>query len=226
MCKARLIERGELFASASLSSRSTIAALLDRFIRDGQTILVHGYSRVITTALAYSTTRQHKKFNVIVTEGRPNCVGYVAAKQLRDKGVPVTIVTDAAVGYTMEKVDFVLLGAEGVVENGGVINKIGSFQVAMVASAMRKPVYVLAESYKFARLFPLTQADLPERKEDQRKFVPVEGPSFYKFDDSIEVENPVSDYTPPRFISLLFTDLGILTPAAVSDELIKLYYGE
>ncbi len=36
--------------------------------------------------------------------------------------------------------------------------------------------------------------------------------------------NPLCDYTPPEHITLLFTDLGILTPAAISDELIKLYY--
>lgn len=38
-----------------------------------------------------------------------------------------------------------------------------------------------------------------------------------------EVDNPTYDYTPPEYINLLFTDLGILTPSAVSDELIKLY---
>lgn len=36
-------------------------------------------------------------------------------------------------------------------------------------------------------------------------------------------EHPQSDYTPPSFITLLFSDLGILTPSAVSDELIRLY---
>jgi translation initiation factor 2B subunit (eIF-2B alpha/beta/delta family) len=35
--------------------------------------------------------------------------------------------------------------------------------------------------------------------------------------------NPMLDYTPPSYINLLFTDLGLLTPSAVSDELIKLY---
>lgn len=38
-----------------------------------------------------------------------------------------------------------------------------------------------------------------------------------------EVMNPSVDYTPPSYITLLFTNLGILTPSAVSDELIKLY---
>ena len=39
----------------------------------------------------------------------------------------------------------------------------------------------------------------------------------------LNLDNPTSDYTPPDFITLLFTDLGVLTTAAVSDELIKLY---
>ena len=68
---------------------------------------------------------------------------------------------------------------------------------------------------QFARLYPLNQNDLPlERK-------PVDfGPLMPA---TVKIENPSRDYTPPKFISLLFTDLGVLTPAAVSDELIQLY---
>jgi translation initiation factor eIF-2B subunit alpha len=42
--------------------------------------------------------------------------------------------------------------------------------------------------------------------------------------NTVRVDSPLFDYTPPAYISLLFTDLGTLTPSAVSDELIKLYY--
>jgi translation initiation factor 2B subunit (eIF-2B alpha/beta/delta family) len=55
------------------------------------------------------------------------------------------------------RVDLVLVGAEGVVENGGVINKLGTYQIALCAKALNKPFYVAAESYKFARLYPLNQ---------------------------------------------------------------------
>eukprot|EP00455_Lapot_gusevi_P042144 TRINITY_DN4964_c0_g1_i4.p1 TRINITY_DN4964_c0_g1~~TRINITY_DN4964_c0_g1_i4.p1 ORF type:complete len:119 (+),score=36.42 TRINITY_DN4964_c0_g1_i4:171-527(+) len=117
----------------------------------------------------------------------------------------------------MEKVDLVLMGAEGVVENGGIINLIGSYQIAMVAKALNKPFYVSAESYKFVRLFPLTQNELESSSTSgSQPFTDVQSP--------IQVMNPVCDYTPPAYITLLFTDLGILTPAAISDELIKLYY--
>lgn len=50
-----------------------------------------------------------------------------------------------------------LVGAEGVVENGGVINKLGTYQIALCAKSLNKPFYVAAESYKFARLYPLNQ---------------------------------------------------------------------
>jgi len=47
--------------------------------------------------------------------------------------------------------------------------------------------------------------------------------SVLKSGKNLSDEHPLVDYTPPNYIALLFTDLGILTPAAVSDELIKLY---
>jgi len=82
----------------------------------------------------------------------------------------------------MDKVDFVLVGSEAVVESGGLINAVGSNQMAIIAKAENKPFYALAEryvpvvicdieehdssrmadnSYKFRRLFPLSQYDLP-----------------------------------------------------------------
>ena len=49
-------------------------------------------------------------------------------------------------------------------------------------------------------------------------------PSQYETTDTPKDQHPaIYDYTPPSYISLLFTDLGVLTPSAVSDELIKLY---
>lgn len=52
----------------------------------------------------------------------------------------------------MEKVDMLLIGAEGVVESGGIINYLGTFQAALVARSMNKPVYVAAESYKVVHI--------------------------------------------------------------------------
>ena len=51
------------------------------------------------------------------------------------------------------RVDMVLVGAEGVVENGGIINKLGTYNIALAAAAHQKPVYVAAESYKVCLVF-------------------------------------------------------------------------
>ena len=90
------------------------------------------------------------------------CYSRKCAHVLAEAGILATLIPDSAIGYAMEKADMVIVGAEGVVENGGIVNKIGTFTCAMVAKAMNKPFYVAAESYKFARLYPLNQRDFPE----------------------------------------------------------------
>lgn len=84
---------------------------------------------------------------------------------------------------------------------------------------MKKPFYVAAESYKFARLYPLNQRDVPQK---QMKRAPT-GELSVADKKNVSFESPFFDYTPPGYIALMFTDLGVLTPSAVSDELIKLY---
>ena len=60
------------------------------------------------------------------------------------------------------KVNFVLLGAEGVVESGGIVNKIGTTTVALCATMLNKPVYVGVESFKIVRFYPLNNRDIPD----------------------------------------------------------------
>lgn len=99
---------------------------------------------------------KHKKNN----RDREN-EGMAVVKSLRERGVPVAVIGEGAVGYAMGKVDMVIVGAEGVVENGGIISRLGTYQIALLARAARKPFYVVAESHKFVRLYPLGQYDLP-----------------------------------------------------------------
>lgn len=68
---------------------------------------------------------------------------------------------------------------------------------------------------QFARLYPLDQKDMVPALRPIDFGVPI--PS------KVEVETSARDYTPPQYLTLLFTDLGVLTPSVVSDELIQLY---
>jgi translation initiation factor eIF-2B subunit alpha len=96
----------------------------------------------------------------------------------------------------------------------------------MVAKAMRKPFYVAVESYKFARMYPLSQRDVADLCEDSDNFLFSNScftPPLTPAPAQVALQRPSIDFTPAEYITLLFTDLGVLTPAAVSDELIKLY---
>ncbi|XP_017781950.1 PREDICTED: translation initiation factor eIF-2B subunit alpha [Nicrophorus vespilloides] len=212
-CKRIMIDRGQMFLKKLLDGRGKIAKSASKFILDGSRILTHSRSRGVLYALK-EAMGQDKKFEVFVTHSAPDNSGELMKKELDKAGIPSTLILDSAIGYIMETIDFVMVGAEGVAESGGIVNKIGTFTIAMCAKEMKKPFYVMAESFKFSRLFPLGQSDLP---------------LDYKYTSSVrknmilDKEDPLVDYTPPNYITLLITDIGILTPSGVSDELIKLY---
>lgn len=122
--------------------------------------------------------KQHKRVSVYVTEGRPGLLGMRTHQVLTAAGIPCTVLLDSAVGYVMERVDMVLLGCEAVVESGALVSSVGTYQIALVAKAMQKPVYALAESYKFLRHYPLSQNDLPGPP-DAAKNLPLSFPSVF-----------------------------------------------
>jgi translation initiation factor eIF-2B subunit alpha len=154
-----VIQRGEHFQELASQARAKIASQLDHFIRDGSVILTHGYSRVVLVALLQAA-KKHRRFSVIVTESRPDNDGYRTAARLAEAGIPCTVrhtaaaaavacrsrmrltrtqvVMDAGVGYEMAGVDLVMVGAEAVAESGGVINKLGTYQISLVARALNK----------------------------------------------------------------------------------------
>jgi translation initiation factor eIF-2B subunit alpha len=224
-CKQRVMQRGEHFLQLASQTRGKIASQLDHFIRDGSVILTHGYSRVVLVALLQAA-KKHRRFSVIVTESRPDNDGYRTAARLAEASIPCTVVMDAGVGYEMAGVDLVMVGAEAVAESGGIINKLGTYQLSLVARALNKPFYVAAESFKFTRMYPLNQRD-PALEAAASRFLrdkQLSRSSDGQLPAGVKLQIPALDYTPPSNISLLFTDLGVLTPSAVSDELIKLYY--
>ncbi|PVU91337.1 hypothetical protein BB561_004443, partial [Smittium simulii] len=154
-----LIESGDGMIEKANQCKETISTLSSSFIRDNMVILLHSYSRVVMGCLKCAA-KQNKRFSVYVTESRPDGSGLKTEKELKELGIPCRIILDASIGYYIAKVDLILLGAEGVVENGGLVNKIGTYQLAVLAKSAGKPLYALAESYKFVRIFPLDQYDL------------------------------------------------------------------
>ncbi|KAI0006008.1 nagb/rpia/CoA transferase-like protein [Russula compacta] len=252
--KREIVHQGESYTSHAVKFRSKIAELTLGFIKDDSVILTHSYSRVITQALLHAHTR--KRISVYVTEARPRGLGLKTYEILTAAGIPCTVVLDSAVAYVMDKVDFVLVGSEAVVESGGLINAVGSNQMAIIAKAENKPFYALAESYKFHRLFPLSQYDLPSHNSGILSFAhptshpeTEQSPQVTNAQDRTSHEltpvsarlstaspqrtmtseqmsrNPDVDYTTPDLISLVFSDVGVLTPGGVSQYLVGMFAG-
>ncbi|KIM87040.1 hypothetical protein PILCRDRAFT_64112 [Piloderma croceum F 1598] len=251
--KTELVKQGRSYAAEALGYRDRIADLSLGFIKD-DSILTHSYSRVVMKTLLRA--HKQKRISVYVTEARPRGLGFVLnVSSLAAAGIPCTVVLDSAVAYVMDNVDFVLVGSEAVVESGGLINAVGSHQMAIIAKAANKPFYALAESYKFHRLFPLSQYDLPTHNPSILSFprtgtlstlsaqplsssisqlhevptVPSESHSALLVPLSMTPEqiarNPDVDYTRPDLISLVISDVGHLTPEGVSQYLVGMFAG-
>jgi len=216
-CRRNLVENGSLFAARAKESRSRIAQIGLPLVQDNDTILVHGKSRAVLSLLQLAAKSTSVRFRVYVTEARVCNEGEQTAEALKHWGIPVCVVPDCAVGYVIDNCDKVFIGAEGVAESGGVINQIGTYQVAMLAKAASKPVYACAESHKFVRMFPVSPSDLPVNEK-------LEFSSAAGSKSANQESWPSVDFTPHQYITALITDLGVLTPSGVSEELIKIWF--
>ena len=150
-----------------------------------------------------------KKGEVIADETRPWFQGLrLTAFELMEDGIPVTVITDNAAGSLMHqnKIDLVITGADRIAANGDVANKIGTYQVAVLAKENKIPFYVAA---------PLSTIDMSIKSGDM---IPVEerqpreishfrnheiGPS------GVKTLNPAFDITPNKYVTAIITEKGV-----------------
>ncbi|KAH7130433.1 hypothetical protein B0J11DRAFT_577966 [Dendryphion nanum] len=237
-----LLSNGRLFVERAKASREKIANFGKHFIRDGHTVLTNGGSRVVGAILRRAAESSSMRFKVIYvlpsSAASDAHESHQTVADLRAHNVPVATIPDSAVAYALGKVDTVIVGAEGVVENGGIISRLGTYQMGLLAKSKGKPFYVVAESHKFVRLYPLSQFDLPikqnvldfkvaddEKKSTAEDEAVVDVPSREAGSkcSGNSPENAV-DFTPPELIAGIITESGVLTPSAVSEELIKIWF--
>lgn len=239
-----LVQNGKLFVERAKAARETIAEYGRHFIRDGNVVLTNGGSRVVGSLLRAAAESGNGKgstrFKVVYVIS-PNAGTYeedesaanIAALRARD--IPVATIPSTAVAYCMAQVTTVFVGAEGVVENGGIVSRMGTYQMGMLAKAMNKRFYVVSESHKFVRLYPVDQHDLgieqnvvdfqtadgPE--DEDTPSVKDEGVADVDERGSLACSKAVCgpqeavDYTPPHLISGIITESGVLLPSAVSE---------
>ncbi len=154
------------------------------------------------TALApvYAAHAAGVPVHVWVSETRPRNQGLLTAWELREAGVPHTLIVDNAAGLLLMKgrVDLVIVGADRIAANGDAANKVGTYLKALAARAHGVPFYVAA---------PLSTIDFACAS---GAAIPIEERAAAELDaGDTPVSNPAFDVTPAALISGIVSERGI-----------------
>lgn len=173
-----------------------------KIIKNNSKILTHCHSTNAVNALIYAK-KKGKKFEIFNTETRPLFQGHKTAKELSRAKIKVTMIADNAVGSIIdnEKISALIMGADALLKNGDVINKIGSNMFAEIAHDNKVPVYVIADSWKFSK----RGVKIEERA---HKEIWKNAPK------KIKIENPAFETVKAKYITAIISELGILKPKA------------
>ncbi|RLE55865.1 MAG: S-methyl-5-thioribose-1-phosphate isomerase [Thermoprotei archaeon] len=190
-----------------------------KLLHDGDTVLTHCNAGGLATGTGLGTAlgviklayRQGKDIKVIATETRPVLQGArLTVYELVKEGIPTTLITDNMVGYVMYRglVDCVIVGADRVLRDGHVINKIGTYTIAVLAHEHGVPFYVAAPRSSFDLKSKVNDVVIEERSEYEVKYVMGMKVTL----DEVGVMNPAFDITPPKYVSAIITEYGVIRP--------------
>ena len=216
--KTNVVETAKKMAEEDIKINMTMGKIGSELLDDNDTIMTHCNAGALATAgygtalgVIRATKDKGKNIKVIATETRPVQQGSrLTVFELKHDGIDVSLIPDTAVGYTMANrlVNKIIVGADRILRTGHVYNKIGTYQLAIMAKQHNLPFYVAA---------PLSTFDMKNNPEDviieQRKASEVTGIGDKKTaPDGINVINPAFDMTPPELISGIITENGIAKP--------------
>jgi methylthioribose-1-phosphate isomerase len=124
---------------------------------------------------------------------------------MRD-GIPVTLITDNMAGYVMSKglVDKVIVGSDRIVQDG-VVNKIGTYSVAVLAHEHGIPFYVAAPKSTFDLAHKASDVVIEERKPEEVTHIG----SVQIAPDGVKVMNPAFDITPLKYVSAIICETQV-----------------
>lgn len=182
---------------------SVIAFKNYKLIKNNSSILTHCHSTVVIELLR-TAWKKKIRFRVIATETRPLLQGITTAKELSEIGIPVTFIVDSAAGFFVKDIDLMLFGCDAI-RKEGIINKIGTYELAVLAKENKIPVYFVGETMKFDRRKKLVIEERNPEEVIKRNRL-----------KKCEIRNPVFDITSFKFVTKIITERGIYTPKQIS----------
>ena len=216
--KRAILNEALKMAEEDIETNRKIGAYGLKLLKDGDIVLTHCNAGSLAT-VAYGTAlgviraakESGKRLSVIATETRPVMQGSrLTAFELLHDGIDVSLITDTAVGHMMAigAINHVIVGADRVLHSGHVFNKIGTYQVAILANKHNVPFYVAAPLSTFDFESNPDDVIIEDRSADEvvrvgRKRIAPKG---------VRVFNPAFDMTPPELITGIITEKGVLKP--------------
>lgn len=196
-------------------------------------VLTHCHSSTVENVIKgiVGTKKEGEWFSIVATETRPRYQGRITAKNLIDAGLEVLMIVDGAVTSFLANdwkagdivgewgdwdipTDAVFIGCDEIMVDGDVINKVGSYAVALAAYYASKPVYVVGTILK---LNPGTIYSRPKIEMRDPKEIWEDAPA------GLNVINPAFEIVPSQFITGFITEFGVIKPENVEREMGKHY---
>jgi len=212
---AFVVEEAQKIADEDATANRLIGKHGAELIRDGDVILTHCNAGALATvdygtALGVIRTawEQGKEIRVIATETRPKLQGArLTAYELKRDGIPVTLITDDMVGYVMYKrlVGKVIVGADRIVRDA-VINKIGTYTIAVLAKEHNIPFYVAAPKSTFDLAHTSANVIIEERRSEEVTHIGSQRIA----PEGVNVLNPAFDITPLKYVTAVICEDGVL----------------
>jgi len=158
-------------------------------------------------------------FQVLVAEGSPRNGGHDLASKLQKTGIETTLIPDASVFAVMSRVNKVVLPAEAVLANGGLVTSNGGNLVALGAQHHAVPVICTTGIFKLCPQFPHEGQDTMNELLNPVQLVDA-------LPDSVRVINPLHDLINPNLVSLFVTNVGSFRPSFIYRLLAEYYHAD
>jgi len=213
--KQKMVEEAQLVHYEKKATDEAMGRFGAEFLpREGQVMTQCNAGALATagigTALGVIRTafEQGKKIHVLVPETRPYLQGArLTAWELHKAGIPLTLITDNMVGHFLKtgKVGAIVTGADRIAANGDTANKIGTYQIAVLAKENNVPFYIAAPVSTFDLSIPNGE-HIPIEERSAAEVTHLQG---VRIAPDVHAAHPAFDVTPARYIGAIFTERGV-----------------
>ena len=196
------------FLDTLKSMRLQRAGYASSLIADGDVLLTHCNVSGEMVLIGRRCRETGKTVRFFATETRPYFQGRLTSWELAEDGFDVTIVPDNAVGTLLAEgqCQKVLVGSDRVAVNGDIVNKVGTFQLAVAAKTCQVPFYVLVQDPGATA----TGEEIPLEERDMQEVLSYKGRRLYP--EKVDGYYPAFDLTPSSYITRLVTFGGVIDP--------------